>query len=324
MKKALIIFAVLVFSMSLMAQQRAGTVYGKIVDAEKNPLPGVTVTLNGPQMAPLTTVTNETGMYRFPQIPPGNEYVIKAELQGFKSIVQPAIVVTIGASTEINLTLEVGKLEEQVTVTAASPVVDPKKTTTAMSVNKEEMQSLPTARDPWVVMQLAPAVMLDRENVGGNESGQQSGFVAKGDMSNNGYFGSDNIWAVDGIDITDPAALARKRAVVAAALARAQAVASPNGSKTDDDRCEPPTSNSSSRHCTGPTRTRPANCSTQARSSFWPRCCSRRRPPTPASIGRRGSCSRGHRRRGRCWRWAKRRCASKSVRSACTAPRPST
>jgi len=207
MKKALIIFAVLVFSMSLMAQQRAGTVYGKVVDAEKNPLPGVTVTLNGPQMAPLTTVTNETGMYRFPSTPPGTEYVIKAELQGFKSIVQPAIVVTIGASTEINLTLEVGKLEEQITVTAASPVVDPKKTTTAMSVNKEEMQSLPTARDPWVVMQLAPAIMLDRENVGGNESGQQASFLAKGDMSNNGYVGSDNLWAVDGIDITDPAAL---------------------------------------------------------------------------------------------------------------------
>jgi hypothetical protein len=207
MKKALIVFAVLVLSMSLMAQQRAGTVYGKIVDAEKNPLPGVTVTLNGPQMAPLTTVTNETGMYRFPQTPPGTEYVIKAELQGFKSVVQPAIVVTIGASTEINLTLEVGKLEEQITVTAASPVVDPKKTTTAMSVNKEEMQSLPTARDPWVLMQLAPAVMLDRENVGGNESGQQASFLAKGDMSNNGYVGSDNIWAVDGIDITDPAAL---------------------------------------------------------------------------------------------------------------------
>ncbi len=207
MKKALILFAVLVLSMSLMAQQRAGTVYGKIVDAEKNALPGVTVTLNGPQMAPLTTVTNETGMYRFPQIPPGNEYVMKAELQGFKAIVQPGIVVTIGGSTEVDLTMEVGKLEEQITVTAASPVVDPKKTTTAMSVNKEEMQSLPTARDPWVVMQLAPAVMLDRENVGGNESGQQASFLAKGDMSNNGYVGSDNLWAVDGIDITDPAAL---------------------------------------------------------------------------------------------------------------------
>ena len=207
MKKALIVLAVLVFSMSLVAQQRTGNIYGKIVDAERNPLPGVTITLTGPQMAPMTTVTSEVGMYRFPSVPPGSEYMIKAELQGFKTQSQGSIVVNIGGNSEINLVMEVGKLEEQVTVTASTPIVDTKKTATAMNVGKEEMQSLPTARDPWVVMQLAPSIMLDRENIGGNESGQQASFLAKGDMSNGGYVGSDNIWAVDGIDITDPAAL---------------------------------------------------------------------------------------------------------------------
>jgi len=207
MKKALIVLAVLVLSMSLVAQQRTGNIYGKIVDAERNPLPGVTVTLTGPAMAPLTTVTSEVGMYRFPSIPPGSEYMLKAELQGFKTQSQGNVIVTIGGNAEINMVMEVGKLEEQVTVTASTPTIDTKKTTTVMNVGKEEMQSLPTARDPWVVMQLAPAIMLDRENVGGNESGQQASFLAKGDMSNGGYVGSDNLWAVDGIDITDPAAL---------------------------------------------------------------------------------------------------------------------
>ena len=207
MKKAIIVLAVLVLSMSLVAQQRTGTIYGKIVDAERNPLPGVTVTLTGPQMAALTTVTSEVGMYRFPSVPPGAEYTVKAELQGFKTQTRGSIVVNIGSNAEITLVMEVGKLEEQVTVTAATPIVDSKKTTTSMNVSKEEMQSLPTARDPWVVMQLAPSIMLDRENIGGNESGQQASFLAKGDMSNNGYVGSDNIWAVDGIDISDPAAL---------------------------------------------------------------------------------------------------------------------
>jgi hypothetical protein len=207
MKKALIVLAVLVFSMSLVAQQRTGTIYGKILDAERNPLPGVTVTLSGPQMANLTTVSSAVGMYRFVSIPPGSEYVIKAELQGFKTVTQGNVVVTVGGNSEINLIMEVGKLEEQVTVTATTPIVDTKTTTTVTNVTKEAMQSLPTARDPWVVMQLAPAIMLDRENVGGNESGQQSSFLARGDMSNGGYVGSDNIWAVDGIDITDPAAL---------------------------------------------------------------------------------------------------------------------
>jgi len=210
MKKALIILAVLVLSVSVMAQQRAGNIYGKITDAERNPLPGVTVTLAGPQMAPLTTVTTEAGIYRFPSIPPGNEYVIKAELQGFKTVTQGNVIVSVATNTEINLTMEVGKLEEQVTVTAVSPVVDIKKTTVGAMINKDTMQSLPTARDPWVVMQLAPAIMIDRENVGGNESGQQSGFIAKGDTTSgreSGNQGANNIWAVDGIDVTDPAAL---------------------------------------------------------------------------------------------------------------------
>ncbi|MGA2533924.1 MAG: carboxypeptidase regulatory-like domain-containing protein [Candidatus Aminicenantales bacterium] len=209
MKKALIVLAVLVFSMSLVAQQRTGNIYGKIVDSERNPLPGVTVTLTGPQMAPVTTVTSEVGIYRFPSIPPSSDYTIKAELQGFKTQTRGNIIVTIGGNSEINVVLEVGKLEEQVTVTAATPIVDSKRTATAMNVGKEEMQSLPTARDPWVIVALAPAVMIDRENVGGNESSQQAGFIGKGDITGNigRNPGANNIFAVDGIDITDPAAL---------------------------------------------------------------------------------------------------------------------
>jgi hypothetical protein len=210
MRKSWVLLLALLLVIPAAAQQRAGNIYGKIVDPERNPLPGVTVTLSGPQMAPMTTVTSEVGLYRFPSISPGNQYVVKAELQGFKTITQGNVIVSIGGNSEINVTMEVGKLEEQVTVTAATPIVDIKKTTVGQMVDKETLQSLPTARDPWVVMQLAPAVMVDRENVGGNESGQQSGFIGKGDTSGtriSGNQGANNIWAIDGIDVTDPAAL---------------------------------------------------------------------------------------------------------------------
>jgi len=201
------IAAILFIAIPVPAQIKAGTVNGKVTDIERDPLPGVSITLNGPEMAPLTIVTNEAGMYRFPSIPPGTQYVIKAELAGFKSVVHPAVVVNIGANTEIDVTLEPGKIEEQITVTAPSPFVDPKKTTTAMSVNKDELQSLPTNRNPWAIIQMAPSVMIDRENVGGNESGQQSAFYARGDMAYGGHAGFNNLWMLDGIDITDPAAL---------------------------------------------------------------------------------------------------------------------
>jgi hypothetical protein len=210
MKKCFVVLAVLLFAVTLTAQVRTGNIYGTITDTEGNPLPGVSVTLRGAQIAPLTTVTGPTGIYRFMSLSPSSEFELTAELTGFKKAVQGGIIVQLGQNSEIDIVLEVGTLEEQVTVVAQTPLVDTKKTTVGSNIDKETMQSLPTARDPWVVLQLAPAVMVDRENVGGNESGQQSGFIGKGDTSGarlSGNQGANNIWAVDGIDVTDPAAL---------------------------------------------------------------------------------------------------------------------
>ncbi len=210
MKKFLVALSALLFAVTLTAQVRTGNIYGKIADTEGNPLPGVSVTLKGSQIAPLTTVTGATGVYRFVSLSPSNEYELTAELSGFKKATRTGIIVQIGANSEINLAMEIGTIEEQVTVVAQTPVVDTKKTTIGQNLGKEAMQSLPTARDPWVVVQLAPSIMIDRENVGGNESGQQSAFLTKGDATGSrisGNDGANNIWAVDGIDISDPSAL---------------------------------------------------------------------------------------------------------------------
>jgi len=210
-RKGLIVFAVLLLAVSFAtAQVRTGTIYGKVTDAEKTPLPGVTVTLSSNILAPLTTVTSAQGQFRFPSLSPAEDYKLSAELAGFKKAQKTGIIVVLGANVAIDLVMEIGAIEEQVTVVAQTPVVDTKKTTVGANIGKEAMQSLPTARDPWVMLQLAPSVMVDRENVGGNESGQQSGFIGKGDTSGariSGNQGANNIWSVDGIDITDPAAL---------------------------------------------------------------------------------------------------------------------
>ncbi len=210
MKKSLVVLSLLLFAVTLTAQVRTGNIYGKITDTEGNPLPGVSITLTGPQIAPLTTVSGATGVYRFVSLSPSNEYAITAELSGFKKATRTGIIVQIATNVEMNLIMEVGTIEEQVTVVAQTPTVDTKKTTVGQNLDKEAMQSLPTARDPWVVIQLAPSIMIDRENVGGNESGQQSAFLTKGDNTGariSGNDGANNIWAVDGIDVTDPSAL---------------------------------------------------------------------------------------------------------------------
>jgi TonB-dependent receptor-like protein len=60
-----------------------------------------------------------------------------------------------------------------------------------------EMDKVPTSRDPWTVLQSVPSVQIDRINVGGSQSGQQSNYYAKGAL------GRDNTWNMDGVNITD-------------------------------------------------------------------------------------------------------------------------
>ncbi|MDH5468539.1 MAG: carboxypeptidase-like regulatory domain-containing protein, partial [Candidatus Aminicenantes bacterium] len=202
MRKALTILFVLLLTGSLMAQVRTGNLYGKVTDEDGNPLPGVTVTLTGAVTAPLTSITSAEGIYRFLSLPPARDYVIRCELGGFKLEERTGIIIVVGANVELNVSMAMGAIEEEVTVTAVSPVVDTKKTAVGQNVTQDVLQSLPTARDPWVVLQMAPSIIVDRENVGGVESGQQSNYVARGagDYDN-------NVWAMDGIVITDPAAI---------------------------------------------------------------------------------------------------------------------
>ena len=92
-------------------------------------------------------------------------------------------------------------VSEQVQVSVESPVVDPKRDNVSTTITNEELQNIPSARDPWVVLQTVPGIIVDRVNVGGSESGQQSNYVAKGADT------GDNTWNLDGIPITDMTAL---------------------------------------------------------------------------------------------------------------------
>ena len=170
-----------------------------MIDTNGNPLPGVTVTLTGSLTAPISIITSAEGVFRFLSLSPGSDYKVTAELEGFKTVTRENIIVSLGRNTEITLTMEMGTLEEEVTVIAPTPVVETKKTTVAENITREVLQSLPTSRDPWVILQQAPGVMVDRENVGGSESGQMAGFYSKG--------GGSQMWSIDGASIEDPASI---------------------------------------------------------------------------------------------------------------------
>ena len=94
-----------------------------------------------------------------------------------------------------------GPIEDVITVTAESPLLDERRISTGATVASTELEKIPTARDPWAILQSTPGVLTDRVNVGGNESGQQSSFVGPGSPM------EQATWSVDGVVMTDMAAL---------------------------------------------------------------------------------------------------------------------
>jgi hypothetical protein len=180
------------------AQLQTGNLFGTITDENGSPLPGVTVTLTG-QVSPTVQVTDAQGEVRFLGLGPG-AYQLKAELEGFSTVEYPNITINIGRNTAIEVTLA-SAVEDVITVTAESPLLDERRISTGATVSQTELEKIPTARDPWAILQSTPGVLTDRINVGGNESGQQSQYVGPGSG------GDQAIWAVDGVVITDMAAL---------------------------------------------------------------------------------------------------------------------
>ena len=75
---------------------------------------------------------------------------------------RPNVVINTGFNAEIDQKMEIGSMSEEVTVTSAAPVVDTKKTTTGATFDKDILEKIPTARDPWQIVNMAPGVSLSR------------------------------------------------------------------------------------------------------------------------------------------------------------------
>ncbi len=180
------------------AQEETGNVYVTVGDAQGSPLPGVTVTLSGIG-APSVAVTDSAGRTRFLALDPGT-YGLTAELEGFSTVEYPNIDVRIARNTTLEVTLSEA-VEEVITVTSESPLLDERKLAQGTTISQIELEKIPTARDPWSVLTQTPGVITDRVNVGGNESGQQAVFTAPGVSSD------ENSFLIDGVDVTDMAAV---------------------------------------------------------------------------------------------------------------------
>jgi hypothetical protein len=189
--------AILLTSFSVSAQTPGGTVAGSVRDEQGAAIPGSDVTIAGVDATFKFTTTGE-GTFRFLDLPPG-AYMLTAALSGF----QPAsrtVIVAVGKTVVAGLELRIAPFSEAFTVSAPSPILDPTQTGTSTTFAADELAKVPTSRDPFAALRTVPGVLLDRVNIGGNETGQAPSVVSKGTRP------QDTVWTLDGVVITDMAA----------------------------------------------------------------------------------------------------------------------
>ena len=181
---------ILVLAGSAHAQQ-TGSVSGVVQDESGQALPGATVTIQGPLLpAGQTEVSRENGAFDFEKLPPG-EYQLTAEISGMGTA-QRAVVVAVGRDTQVNLGLGGATMSDEITVTAATPVIDVRSTEVQVNYTQEFIEDLPIARNYKGLFQLAPGVS---DNGRGTEGAG---------APNAGGARQDNTYLLDGINITNP------------------------------------------------------------------------------------------------------------------------
>ena len=187
----------LALAIPAVAQTQGGSITGIVKDEQGGVIPGVDVSLQGSD-ASYPFVTDRDGTFRFLSLEPGL-YKLAASLSGFKTA-QRDVIVAAGRNADAPLTLRIAAVTESVTVSAPAPILDAKATGTSTTFSRDELANVPTSRDPFALVRGVPGVLLDRVNIGGNETGQAPTVVSKGTRP------QDTVWTLDGIVITDMAA----------------------------------------------------------------------------------------------------------------------
>lgn len=172
-----------------------GKLTGTITEASGDPLPGVNIEVTSPALISRkrATVTSGRGTYVFLNLPVG-VYKITATLPGFKTTIQEAVGISAGGSLQVDLTMEPGAIEEQITVLAASPIIDTKSSAIDSKLENQMISRLPTSRDAFYDLSLTTPGMFDH--------GSNAGWLP----SPTAYSGSsnENVFLVNGVNTTNP------------------------------------------------------------------------------------------------------------------------
>ena len=178
-----------------LAQETRGNISGTVRDAQ-GVIPGATVTITGTDTGAVQRlVSNSSGYFEAPLVQPGN-YQISVAMAGYKGLTRPGIVVAVGQQVSVTLVLELGQVTEEITVTAASPLLDTSAVSSGQNFDSRMVEGLPMFSNM--------PIMLTRFAAGVNPSTNQSlvsqGFADGTTQAAGAAFGGvgSNTYSIDG------------------------------------------------------------------------------------------------------------------------------
>ncbi len=188
-----LIFTLALVPSTTFAQTDTASIVGTVKDASGAVMPGVTVTATqtGTNVT-LTAITNASGQYLFPNLRIGT-YSVAAELQGFRRTVRSDVQLNVQDRIEINLTLEVGQLAEEVVVKGESPLLQTETASIGYAVDERQLKDLPLLGRRYAELAfLTPGVVLAPNGI--TSRGEDTFFNA------NGNYATWNNFMLDGAD----------------------------------------------------------------------------------------------------------------------------
>jgi hypothetical protein len=197
------VFAVCFALWPALAPAQTSSIAGVVRDASGAVLPGVTVEVSSPALIEKvrSAVTDDAGLYRVEALRPGS-YMVTFSLAGFSVVRREGIELTSNFTAPVNAELRVGTLEETVTVTGESPIVDTQNITQRTVMTREVLDVIPTARNIQAVGIMIPGTSLSlggggalSRDVGGSGGMQQSPLQFRGS--------NDAVQTIDGMRLNN-------------------------------------------------------------------------------------------------------------------------
>jgi hypothetical protein len=181
------------------AQTFTGGLRGAVRDAN-GVIPGVTVELiNEATNAPREAVSNESGEYSFGAVAPGS-YTVRATLTGFRTYENKGIRIATQQFVTLDITLEVGQLQETITVTGAAPLIDTSNASTGAVIDSTQLATLPSGgRSAFLFAVTVPTVVASGDSQFNRQQDQTNASL----LSLGGGARRANNYLIDGVPVTD-------------------------------------------------------------------------------------------------------------------------